>query len=351
MACPDLIIVPPRMDLYLKFSSMLREIYGEYTDLVEPYGCDEAWLDVTDSAILKGDGRKIAEEISWRVKKELGITVSIGISWNKIFAKLGSDYKKPDGITAFSKGNYKELLWRLPAADLLYVGRSTRKTLDRYGIKTIGELALSDPKFLERLFGKMGLVLYSFANGWDDSPVSSQGYEAPMKSIGNSTTTPRDLVNNLDVQIVLMALSESVAARLRKHGFKCKVVSITIRDSGLFSFSRQKKLECPTDITNEIMAAANALFIEHYNWQHPIRSLGIRAEKLVLADIPVQLDLFISEEQREKQEKMDQAVDEIRRRFGYFSIQKAFVYQDKALASLDAQSSHTVHPVGYFNGR
>ena len=147
MAYPDLIIVPPRMDLYLKFSSMLREIYGEYTDLVEPYGCDEAWLDVTDSAILKGDGRKIAEEISWRVKKELGITVSIGISWNKIFAKLGSDYKKPDGITAFSKGNYKELLWRLPAADLLYVGRSTRKTLDRYGIKTIGELALSDPEF------------------------------------------------------------------------------------------------------------------------------------------------------------------------------------------------------------
>ena len=210
---------------------------------------------------------------------------------------------------------------------------------------------MSDPEFLERLFGKMGLVLYSFANGWDDSPVSSQGYEAPMKSIGNSTTTPRDLVNNLDVQIVLMALSESVAARLRKHGFKCKVVSITIRDSGLFSFSRQKKLECPTDITNEIMAAANALFIEHYNWQHPIRSLGIRAEKLVLADIPVQLDLFISEEQREKQEKMDQAVDEIRRRFGYFSIQKAFVYQDKALASLDAQSSHTVHPVRYFNGR
>ena len=133
-------------------------------------------------------------EINRRVKKELGITVSIGISWNKIFAKLGSDYKKPDGITAFSKENYKELLWRLPAADLLYVGRSTRNTLDRYGIQTIGELALADSKFLERLFGKMGLVLYSFANGWDESPVSAQGYEAPIKSIGNSTTTPRDLV-------------------------------------------------------------------------------------------------------------------------------------------------------------
>ena len=351
MACPDLVIVPPRMDLYLRFSSLLREIYGEYTDLVEPYGCDEALLDITDSAALKGEGRKIAMEINRRVKKELGITVSIGISWNKIFAKLGSDYKKPDGITVFSKENYKEQLWRLPAADLLYVGRSTRNTLDRYGIQTIGELALADSKFLERLFGKMGLVLYSFANGWDESPVSAQGYEAPIKSIGNSTTTPRDLENNLDVQIVLMALAESVAARLRKHGFKCKVVSITIRDNGLYSFSRQKKLERPTDITNEIMTAAYLLFKENYNWNHPIRSLGIRAENLVLADVPVQLDLFISEEQREKQEKMDQAVDEIRRRFGYFSIQKAFVYQDKALASLDAQSSHTVHPVGYFNGR
>ena len=194
-------------------------------------------------------------------------------------------------------------------------------------------------------------MLYSFANGCDESPLSAQGYEAPIKSICNSTTTPRDLENNLDVQIVLMALAESVAARLRKHGFKCKVVSITIRDNGLYSFSRQKKLERPTDITNEIMTAAYLLFKENYNWNHPIRSLGIRAENLVLADVPVQLDLFISEEQREKQEKMDQAVDEIRRRFGYFSIQKAFVYQDKALASLDAQSSHTVHPVGYFNGR
>lgn len=351
IACSDLVIVPPRMDLYLKFSSMLREIYGEYTNLVEPYGCDEAWLDVTDSTVLKGGGRKIAEEISRRVKRELGITVSIGISWNKIFAKLGSDYKKPDGITAFTKENYKELLWRLPAADLLYVGRSTRNTLNRYGIKTIGELALSDPKFLERLLGKMGLVLYTFANGWDESPVSPQGYEAPVKSIGNSTTTPRDLENNLDVQIVLMALAESVAARLRKHGFKCKVVSISIRDNGLYSFSRQKKLERPTDITNEIMKAANELFREHYNWQHPIRSLGVRAESLVLSDIPIQFNLFVSEEQREKQEKMDQAVDDIRRRFGYFSVQKAFMYQDKALASLDAQSSHTVHPIGYFNGR
>ena len=181
-ACPDLIVVPPRMDLYLKFSGMLREIYSDYTNQIEPYGCDESWLDVTGSSSLKGDGRKIAEEISRRVKKELGITVSIGISWNKIFAKLGSDYKKPDGITEFNRQNYKDLIWRLPASDLLYVGRSTRRVLTKYGIRTIGELACADPDFLERQLGKMGLVLYSFANGWDDSQVAAEGYSAPIKS-------------------------------------------------------------------------------------------------------------------------------------------------------------------------
>ena len=168
-ACPDVIFVPPRMDLYLKFSSMLREIYGEYTDKIEPYGCDEAWLDVSDSISLKGDGCKIADEISARVKKELGITVSEGISWNKIYAKLGSDYKKPDAITEFNRENYKSLIWKLPASDLLYVGRSTHRTLSKYGIHTIGDLACTDPDFLLKTLGKMGLVIHSFTNEWDIS--------------------------------------------------------------------------------------------------------------------------------------------------------------------------------------
>lgn len=197
-ACPDVIFVPPRMDLYLKLSSMLREIYGEYTDKIEPYGCDEAWLDVSDSSSLKGDGRKIANEISARVKKELGITVSEGISWNKIYAKLGSDYKKPDAITEFNRENYKSLIWKLPVSDLLYVGRSTNRTLSKYGIHTIGDLACTDPDFLMKQLGKMGLVIHSFANGWDESPVAPEGYSAPIKSIGNSMTTPRDLENDLD---------------------------------------------------------------------------------------------------------------------------------------------------------
>ena len=347
-ACPDVIFVPPRMDLYLKFSSILREIYGEYTDKIEPYGCDEAWLDVSDSISLKGDGRKIADEISARVKKELGITVSEGISWNKIYAKLGSDYKKPDAITEFNRENYKSLIWKLPASDLLYVGRSTNRTLSKYGIHTIGDLACTDPDFLLKTLGKMGLVIHSFANGWDESPVATEGYSAPIKSIGNSTTTPRDLENDLDVQIIFMALAESVSARLRKHGFKCNTVAISIRDNGLYHFSRQMHLREPTDITDEIMKAAMELFRDNYDWSHPIRSLGVRGADLVTADIPVQMSLFMNEEKRAKQEKMDKAVDEIRRRFGYFSIQRAFMYQDKILSKLDAQGSHTVHPVGYF---
>ena len=347
-ACPDVIFVPPRMDLYLKFSSMLREIYGEYTDKIEPYGCDEAWLDVSDSISLKGDGRKIADEISARVKKELGITVSEGISWNKIYAKLGSDYKKPDVITEFNRENYKSLIWKLPASDLLYVGRSTHRTLSKYGIHTIGDLACTDPDFLLKTLGKMGLVIHSFANGWDESPVATEGYSAPIKSIGNSTTTPRDLENDLDVQIIFMALAESVSARLRKHGFKCNTVAISIRDNGLYHFSRQMHLREPTDITDEIMKAAMELFRDNYDWSHPIRSLGVRGADLVTADIPVQMSLFMNEEKRARQEKMDKAVDEIRQRFGYFSIQRAFMYQDKILSKLDAQGSHTVHPVGYF---
>lgn len=347
--CPEIIFVPPRMDLYLRFSRMAQEIYSEYTDLREPFGIDESWLDVSASTSIKGDGMKIANEISKRIKHELGVTVSIGVSWNKIFAKLGSDYKKPDAITEFSRENYKNLVWNLPAGDLIYVGRSTNKKLQTLGIKTIGELANTEPAILENRLGKMGLVLHTFANGWDETPVCVEGYQAPIKSIGNSTTTPRDLVNDLDVKIILMALSESVASRLRENGFQCKVVEISIRDNELYHFSRQCKLKRPTNITDEIVQAAYRLFKDNYRWEHPIRSLGVRGCDLVSDDMPYQLDLFMSEQKREKLEKMDQVVDEIRARFGYQSIQRAFVYQDKLLAQLNARE-HTVHPQGYFHG-
>lgn len=202
---------------------------------------------------------------------------------------------------------------------------------------------------LEEHLGKMGLVLHSFANGYDDSPVYNQDYQAPIKSIGNSTTTPRDLVNNQDVQIILFALSESVAARLRENGFKCKVIEISIRDNGLFHFTRQRKLKEATNITIEIAEAAYSIFLDNYKWEKPIRSLGVRGADLVTDDIPIQLDLFMNQQKREKQQKVDKAVDEIRRRFGYYSIQRATMYQDKKLSQLDAKNDHTVHPYSFFH--
>lgn len=232
--CPSITFLPPRMDLYLRFSQMAQEIYAEYTDQREPYGIDESWLDVTESASLKGDGERIAKEISARMKLELGITVSIGVSFNKIFAKLGSDYKKPDAITTMHKDEYREKAWPLPVSDLLYVGSATTKKLRSMGITTIGGLAKTEEKILTDRFGKMGSILWAFANGYDDSPVKVENTSAPVKSVGNSTTTPKDMETDEDVKIVLYILAESVAARLRENGFRCRTVEISLRDKELF---------------------------------------------------------------------------------------------------------------------
>lgn len=346
--CPEITFVPPNMDLYLRFSRMAHEIYADYTDLQEPYGIDECWLDVTDSKIIKGDGLTIAKKISNRMKKELGVTVSIGVSFNKIFAKLGSDYKKPDAITTMYKEEFKTKAWKLPVSDLLYVGRSTNSKMQKYGIHTIGDLARTDIDWITGIFGKMGAILWSFANGYDESPVKKENTSAPIKSIGNGTTTPRDLETDEDVKIVLYNLAESVAARLRKNGFKCRVVEISIRDNKLISFSRQKKLQNATNITGEIAQSAYALFKENYLWNNPIRSLGVRGADLVNDNYWEQLDIFSSAEYREKLLKADRAVDDIRRRFGYFSIQRGLMYKDKRLSHLDCESMHTVHPHTFF---
>lgn len=346
--CPELNIVSPRMDLYLRFSKMAHEIYGEYTDLQEPYGVDESWLDVTASSSLKGDGYKIAREISNRMKSELGISVSIGVSFNKIFAKLASDYKKPDAITTMYEDEFKSKAWALPVSDLLYVGRSTNQKLARFGIKTIGDLARTDEPLLMSQLGKMGGILWAFANGYDDSPVKMEHTQAPIKSIGNSTTTQRDLETDEDVKIVLYILAESVAARLRENGFKCRVIEISVRDNELYSFTRQHKIDHATNITGEIASEAYRIFKENYDWRKPIRSVGVRGADLVNDNYWEQIDMFSSVEQREKQMKLDDAVDTIRRRFGFYSVQRGLMYRDKILSSVNAKEDHTTHPIGYF---
>ena len=346
--CPGITFLPPRMDLYLRFSRLAHEIYSDYTDLQEPFGIDESWLDVTACAGCKGSGPEIAQEIRARIKQELGVTVSIGVSWNKIFAKLGSDYKKPDAVTAISRENFREIAWPLPAGDLLYVGRSTRRKLQNYGILTIGDLANTDPRFLQSVFGKIGPVLRCFANGEDQTPVNHESYKVPVKSIGNSTTAPRDLMTEEDVKIVIYVLAESVSARLREHHFKCRTVELSVRDCDLFSFTRQQKIEMPTDLTAEIAVTAIKIFRENYRWQKPVRSIGVRACRLADSDVPVQLSLFIDENRREKEHQMDLTVDTIRRRFGFSSIRRGLMYQDLLLSSVNAKEDHTVHPHGYF---
>lgn len=361
--CPDITFLPPRMDLYLRFSRMAQEIYAEYTDKREPYGIDESWLDVTDSVSIKGDGYRIAQEISSRMKKELGITVSVGVSFNKIFAKLGSDYKKPDAITTMNKDEYKEKAWPLPVSDLLYVGSATNKKLYSMGILTIGDLARTDETLLVRRLGKMGSILWAFANGYDDSPVKLENTSAPVKSVGNSTTTPKDMETDEDVKIVLYILAESVAARLRENGFRCRTVEISIRDKDLFHFSKQMKLKNASNITREIAEAGYKLYKENYRlpanekelknstpeyYQKPLRSIGIRGTDLVTDYFWEQLDLFMDPQFREKQMKMDEAVDIIRKRFGFYSIQRGLMYRDRLLSACDAKSDHTVHPHGYF---
>lgn len=348
--CPEITFINPRMELYLRFSKMSHEIYAEYTDCQEPYGIDESWLDVTESTMVKGDGYKIAKEISERMKFELGITVSIGVSFNKIFSKLGSDYKKPDAITTMYRNEFREKAWKLPVSDLLYVGKSTNKKLSNMGIHTIGELATTDQSILQGHLGKMGVILWSFANGYDDSPVKKENTYAPIKSIGNSTTTFRDLEKDDDVKIVIYVLAESVAARLRENGFRCRTVEISIRDNALISFTRQIKVNNSTNITSEIAIAAFELFRKNYDFQKqkPIRSIGVRGSDLVTDNYWEQIDLFEDPFIREKYMKVDAAVDDIRKRFGYYSIQRGIMYQDKLLSCLNAKDEHTVHPHGYF---
>lgn len=346
--CPGLIVLPPNYSLYLRFSRMIRALFAEYTDQVEPFGLDEAWLDVTGSQHLFGSGPQIAEQIRQRVKKEIGITVSIGASWNKIFSKLGSDMKKPDAITVITKEDYKQKVWTLPAEDLLYVGRATQRKLYGRGITTIGGIAQTPPDMLHDWFGKWGYVLHTFANGCDTTPVARAGNEAVIKSIGNSTTTPRDINNARDAKIVFFNLSESVAARLREQGLKGQTIQIGIRDNTLINFERQMKLPQSTCISGEICAAAMKLLDQNYRWERPLRSIGVRACDLVSAHENVQLTMYGDELQRERQESLERTIDDIRRRFGHYSIGRAIMGTDKTLRQFDAKGDHIIHPVGYF---
>lgn len=347
--CPDLVILPPDMAEYIRISRYAREIYEDYTDQVEPFGLDESWLDVTGSVGLYGSPMTIAREISGRIKKELGITASIGVANNKVTAKLGSDYRKPDAITRIEQDNYKEIVYPLPVEDLLYVGPATSRKLRSVGISTIGHLAECPVEFLERRLGKMGVILHMFANGRDISPVQRSGHIPNIKSVGNSATTPRDLVNEADVQLMLLLLAESVCTRMRELASRCTVVEISVRDTELRSYCRQKKLPRPSCSSQEVAEVGMSLFQRSYDWARPVRSIGIRGAGLVEAT-EQQLSLYADDRRRDKWEQIDKAVDWLRERYGYMSIRRAMVCMDPLLGRINPYDDHTVHPIGYFGG-
>ena len=325
--CPDLIVLPPHHSEYTRYSKIINGIYTQYTDLVEPFGIDESWLDVTNTYKLFADSpQQLADMLRERVKYETGLTISVGVSFNKIFAKLGSDYKKPDATTVINRENYKEIVWPLPVQDLIYVGKSTQNALNELGVYTIGQLAQMPADLLEMKFGKHGAQLYRYANGLEDSPVESYYAEKEVKSIGSGNTFSRNLTGMAEVRPALMSLAEDVGMRLRKHNMYANGVQLTIRDPDFYTFTRQMKIPS-TDVTREIYKAAVQLFEKNYSPRKPVRLLTVTAIDLEKEKRVAQLSLFEEKatEKRDKGEKLQAAIDRIRDKYGNNSVKSATV--------------------------
>ena len=338
--CPALVVVKPHYAQYLKYAKLARRIYADYTDSITVYGLDEAWLDVTGSLSLYGDGASIADRIRERVREELGLTVSVGVSFNRIFSKLGSDMKKPDATTVISRENFKEVVWSLPAKDLLFVGKSIQHKLFLHRILSIGDIAAADPLLLKKVLGKVGLMLWQFANGDDSAFLPEEDEETLIKSIGNHTTPSRNLKTPQDVKLLLYVLAESVSTRLRSNRMVAGTIQLHVKDSAFHAKEYQIRLRKPTECTSDIFLAAMNLFSKQYVWKNPVRTLGIRAASLESCESR-QLSFFDFEE-LPKNQKLEFAVDEIRKRFGYFSIERALLLKDKNLSTLPVRSEYAV---------
>lgn len=317
--CPGLVLLPPHHELYHVYSHKVNAIYDQYTDLVEPFGIDESWLDLTGSIhLFGGDPKKVADELRARVRQELGLTLSVGVSFNKVFAKLGSDYKKPDATTVISRDCWQKIVRPLPAGDLLYVGSAVRKLLQQYGIRTIGELADCKQEMLETLMGKMGREIHRYANGLDDAPVRSRYDREPVKSVGNGTTFPENLTTREQVRSGIAVLSDSVASRLRHSDLYAGGIQVTVRDPAFHDRSRQTQLASPTHLIRELTQAATALVDTLWTPPDPIRALTVTAIHLTPAgEAYEQVDLFGTKKfKQEKQEKLESAMDRIRGKYG-----------------------------------
>ena len=325
--CPELALLPSRHEKYRAFSKQINHIYLQYTDLVEPFSIDESWLDISGSMhLFGGDPVAIANEIRARVREETGLTLSAGVSFNKVFAKLGSDYKKPDATTVIFKEDVPSIVWPLPVTALLFVGRAAKHTLAQYGVETIGGLAAMERDTLYRLLGKMGLTLSDYARGLDNAPVVPASRQGPPKSIGRGFTFPENLVHPSDLRSAIDYLSDDVAARLRRHDRKAATVQLQIRTPDFHTISRQEKLPLPTYLAREISAAAQELCRKYRPAGTPVRMLTVTAQNLIPPEeASQQLDLFAPQagKDRDKLESLEKTMDRIRARYGKTAITSA----------------------------
>ena len=334
--CPNLITVSPSHDDYMVISQRVRKIYESYCEQVESFGIDECWLDISKIARDFEEGAKIADEIRERILDEIHITASCGVSFNKTFAKLGSDLKKPNATSVITDSDFKETVWKLPAESLLFVGKSTKAELARLNISTIGQLALTDPKTLQFVLGKNGLELWEAANGIDNSPVTASDFKSTIKSVGNSTTTPYDLTREEDIRIVLLSLCDRVSSRLRRLGLVCDTVQLHVKDSNLNSFERQQKLPYFTRTSDMLFEAAFSLYSNSHIVGTPTRSIGVRALN-VSSDDQRQLAVSDSIPNLKKREMLGETADNIRQQFGRGSLIRGIMLSNNELAKTDIE--------------
>jgi len=326
--CPGLVLRPARHHVYGEYCGKANAIYGQYTDLLEQASIDESFMDVTDSLhLFGGDAGRLAEEVRARIERELGLTVSIGVSWNRVFAKMAADLGKPNAVTVITRDNYRQRIWPLPIGSLYMVGKATESALLNMNLRTIGELAQVDRQVVSQKLGKHGDALHSSANGRDTSPVISPENNPRAQSIGNGVTFRRDLASRRDVLTAVGALSDNVASKLRRRGMKCAGVQLTIKDPNFAVITRQKGLPEPSWLTGDIAAATMALYEASWKAEKPIRLLAVTAMKLIPADEVVEqvslLDSPADAGQRMKKERLAFALDRIRGKYGFGSVRTA----------------------------